>query len=281
VIGKWIKKRSGAVYKVLVQDLMAAAATQSSIRGGGLVSGIVERIEGSGLRAADSVAVITDSFKKRVLAYGVNDDKIVLSPNYSHSNIQPLDRDECRRELGWSHDDLLVIHTGNMGLKQDLGNVIEAARLLAQDRPDIKFYLVGDGSQRAALENQARGMSNVKFFDLFSKELYPKVLGAANVLLINESPDQVDMSLPSKLTSYLAANKRIVAATVKGGATHSAIKSTQGSTTIEAGNSDLLADAICAPNSQFKNHQHIESDPLEQRIQWVFKPIAPSYIFIT
>jgi colanic acid biosynthesis glycosyl transferase WcaI len=217
-------KRKGATLKVLVQDLMAAAASQSGIKGGALVAGIVERLEGWALRNADSVGVITEQFRERVLAFGVSEEKIVVTPNYSQSHIVPMDRNECREFWGWPKDDLIVMHTGNMGLKQDLGNVIEAARIAKISNPNMKFYLVGDGSQKESLVKQASGLDNVIFKDLVSNDHYSRLLGAADVLLINESPNQVDMSLPSKLTSYVAAHRPIISTCNEGSGTALAAK---------------------------------------------------------
>jgi hypothetical protein len=46
----------------------------------------------------------------------------------------------------------VVLHAGNMGAKQALGNVIEASRLAAQRDEPVLFVLMGYGSQRAELE---------------------------------------------------------------------------------------------------------------------------------
>jgi colanic acid biosynthesis glycosyl transferase WcaI len=214
-----MKKRHGSVMKVLVQDLMAAAAEQSNIKGGARAARLVNLLEGWTLRHADSVGVITEQFKERVIAFGVPAEKIVITPNYSQSHIVPMDRDECREFWGWPKDEFIVMHTGNMGLKQDLGNVIEAARIAKISNPNMRFYLVGDGSQRESLVKQASRLDNVIFKNLVSNEDYSRLLGAADVLLINESPNQMDMSLPSKLTSYIAAQRTIVAACNEGSGT--------------------------------------------------------------
>ena len=96
---------------------------------------------------------------------------------------------------------VVAMHSGNMGNKQDLGNVIDAARL-AGNREDIRFVLMGDGSQRAALARQAQGLDNVAFLPPAPENEYADLLAAADILLLNERATVKDMSLPSKLTSY-------------------------------------------------------------------------------
>jgi glycosyltransferase involved in cell wall biosynthesis len=52
-----------------------------------------------------------------------------------------------------------------------------------------------------------------------SDEDYSALLGAADLLLVNERSTQMEMSLPSKLTSYLYSERPVLAAVPRGGAT--------------------------------------------------------------
>ena len=54
-------------------------------------------------------------------------------------------------------DRFLVVHAGNMGVKQGLEVVLGAADLARRAHPDILFLLVGDGAMRPKLE-QAAGL---------------------------------------------------------------------------------------------------------------------------
>jgi len=126
----------------------------------------------------------------------------------------------------------LAVYTGNMGLKQDLGNLVDAARFLTRSLSSVRVVLVGDGSQRCALEAQAQGLWNVRFTGLVDEQLYPVVLAAADVLVVNERASVGEMSLPSKLTSYLAAGRPILAAVAHGGASHRELMSTGGAACI-------------------------------------------------
>src|SRR6185369_7054968 len=96
-----------------------------------------------------------------------------------------------RRGLGWPDGVTIALHSGNMGLKQDLGNIISAARLTAA-RDDVRFVLMGDGSQRRTLESAAQGLPNVQFGELVPDDIYLDVLRAADVLLLNERPSVMD-----------------------------------------------------------------------------------------
>lgn len=238
-----VARRVGCPLTVVVQDLMALATGETGIKGGRRLSSATARLEGMALRAATSVAVVSDSFVPAVKAYGVAAERIALIRNWTHITPAGVTRDDARAALGWPADQFIAVHSGNMGLKQDLGNVVEAARLLSNT--SVTVMLVGDGSQRRALEAEARELRNVRFVDTVGDSLYPVVLAAADVLVVNERPSVGDMSLPSKLTSYLAAGRPIVAAVAEGGASHRELRNTSGAAlTVPPGDSAALAGAL-------------------------------------
>jgi colanic acid biosynthesis glycosyl transferase WcaI len=237
-----IARPTGARVVVIVQDLMARAAGQSGITGGGTVAGVTARLEGYALRRADQVVVVSNAFRQTVHAYGVDDDRIAVLPNWTHITPSAVSRDDARASLGWPADRFLVAHTGNMGLKQDLGTVIEAARRLPEG---LDVLLVGDGNQRRALQQQAADLPNVRFVEPLDEIRYPLALAAADVLLVNERPSVGDMSLPSKLTSYLSAGRPVLAAVTPDGATAAELRRTRGAgLVIRPGDPDLLATSI-------------------------------------
>lgn len=218
VAGARLAKRHNAKLIIIVQDLMGNAAAQSGISGGGKVSQIVARIESWALSQADAVAVVTDGFRPQLAAYGIEDKRICTIRNWAHVSPSEVPREEMRTRLGWAPDDRILLHTGNMGLKQDLGNIIEAARL-SQDRSDLRWVLMGDGSQKNSLIEKARGLKNLDFLPLCDAGAYSSILSAADILLLNELASAEEMSLPSKLTSYFMSGQPVVSAVTSTGTT--------------------------------------------------------------
>jgi len=242
VVGSSLAKRRRVPFGVLVQDLMTAATTQSNISGGDKVAGLASAIESKYLSRADSVAAITESFSNSILELGVDPSRVVVSPNYSVKNIDQIPRNKAREMMGWNENEFILTHTGNMGLKQDLGNLIEAIKLVNSDH--VKLLLVGDGSQRSELEIQAGSNPKIEFMGLVEEKDYSALLSASDVLLLNEAPTITDMSLPSKLTSYEASGKRILGAVVPGGNTAKVLDKLPNAQWVVAGNPAALAEVI-------------------------------------
>ena len=105
-----------------------------------------------------------------------------------------------------------------MGAKQDLENVVQAAEALGRNSV-IKIYLIGHGNQENTLKQMCAGKENISVMAAVLDEDYSALLSAADLLLVNERSTQMEMSLPSKLTSYLYSERPVIAAVPRGGAT--------------------------------------------------------------
>jgi glycosyltransferase involved in cell wall biosynthesis len=246
VVAQRIAARAGAPLVVWVQDLMGRAAAQSGIEGGARVARTVSSVEKWVLQRADEVLVLNSHFADYVQSIGVDAGRLTLRPNWTHvAAPSDADRKQTRARLGWRPDETVVLHTGNMGLKQGLENVIAAARL-ADDRgtDNVRFVLMGDGSQRETLQQEAEGVAAVEFLPPAPSSEYADILAAADILLVNERPSSVDMSLPSKLTSYLRAGRPVIAASPSGGGTAAEVGCSEGGLVIEPGQPHVLLDAV-------------------------------------
>jgi len=241
--GRW-----GIPYAVIVQDLMGRAASETGIRGGRKVAGVIARAEGWSLRKAQLVAAVSEAFFPYLLGVGVPEERIVHLPNWVlHRSVEGSaegDRAQTRRRLGWQDDQLIVLHAGNMGLKQHLEQVLAAAQLAQHSALQVRFVLLGDGNQRSRLEQKAAGLPNVSFMGTQDDTDYDLALRAADILLVSERATVADMSLPSKLTAYCAAGLPIVAAVRSDGATHGEIVRSGAGLLVETDRPDQLLEAI-------------------------------------
>nr|WP_217205878.1 glycosyltransferase [Streptomyces sp. AC550_RSS872] len=219
VIGGGVARRHGVPHVVVVQDLMGAAAAQSGISGGGRVASLVTSVESKILRGAALVGVVHESFVDRVTAMGVPESRVRVVPNWSHVAPSTGDRRAVRARLGWHDEEFVLLHAGNMGLKQGLDVLVEAARIGARETPRLRIVLMGDGSRRTHLERLATGLPNVDFLKPVPDADFPDVLAAADVLALTQRASVDDMSLPSKLTSYFASGRPTVASVAAQGGT--------------------------------------------------------------
>ena len=239
-----LARRHGARLAVWVQDLMGAAAAQSGMAGGGRFAKIAARSERKLLREADHVFAINESFAHHVQELGVAPTSVSVVRNWTHILEPQRARATVRRKLGWENGETVVLHSGNMGYKQALENVVAAAMVAETRRSRVRFVLMGDGSQRPLLELLGRDANRLEILDPVDAADYADTLAAADVLLVNERPSVVGMSLPSKLTSYFRAGRPVVAAVNERSATALEIGASGAGRLVKADDPERLLAAV-------------------------------------
>lgn len=235
-------RAAGVPVGVLVQDIYSVGLQETSR---GRAARAMGRIERRTLRAADGVGVIHDRFRARLVSsLGVDPERIVELRNWTHVR-QPVgaERSTVRARMGWG-EETVVLHSGAMGQKQDLGAVVEAARLAERRGLAVRFVLMGDGGERARLEAQAAGLSAVTFLDPVDERHFADVLSAADVLLVHERPGVVEMAVPSKLTSYFSVGVPVLAATDEHSTTAEEVARADAGLVIAPGDPEELLEGV-------------------------------------
>ncbi len=234
---------AGAPVGVVVQDLYGRAMAETGLMGGRAAAGSA-RLESGLLRRADGVVAIHDSFRRSLTTLGVAPERITTIRNWSHIDQHHGDARALRRALGWRPDEVIALHAGNMGAKQGLETVIEAARLADRRGLSVRVVLLGTGHQRAHLEALGRGVSTLQFLDPLPRGDFETALAAADVLVLNEQPGITEMCVPSKLTSYFTAGRPVVAATSPLSAATTEIATSGAGVAVTPGEPAGLLDAI-------------------------------------
>jgi SAM-dependent methyltransferase len=110
-----------------------------------------------------------------------------------------------------------VIYCGTVGMAQGVGTLLDAATKLAHEGDPSEFLIVGDGAERAELEQtaQTRGLTNVRFAGRVDRDQVPGMIGSADIAVVclRDVPLFED-ALPTKMLEYMAAGRPVVASAV-------------------------------------------------------------------
>ena len=162
------------------------------------------------MRAFDRVSTISARMQARLVAKGLPPERTRLFPNWVDINddlpASRMEAESARKELGLPTDKVVVLYAGNMGVKQGLEILVEAAWGLRKNSA-IHFVLCGEGSARAYLERAARELRNVQFLPLQPPEKLNTLLNAADIHILPQRADAADLVMPSKLLGMLASGK--------------------------------------------------------------------------
>jgi colanic acid biosynthesis glycosyl transferase WcaI len=193
---------------------------------------------------SDAITVLSDDLKQNLVTKGVDPAKVHVIPNFVDTEeISPRERDNSYREEYGLTGKTVVMYAGNIGLSQAFDSVLDAASALAYEE-DLVFVINGQGAQRAALENKARGMANVKFVDMQPANRLPEVLAAGDIHLIPLKKGLANSSVPSKTYSILAAGRPFVASVDEGTEIARVAERSGGGIAVAPEDSEALAKAL-------------------------------------
>ncbi len=196
-----------------VQDLPVDLALSVGMLKPGRLVALARALERWGYRFSEKVVSISPGFDAPLRASGVSDRQLVLIPNWGdETSASPEQTATWRARLGAGPDEFLAVYAGNMGEKQDLETPVRA--ITSADMSGVRLALVGDGAARPLLEAQVAAAQSeaVQMLPLQPREAVAGILSAADVLLLTQRADVLDSVAPSKLLSYMAAGRPVVAA---------------------------------------------------------------------
>jgi colanic acid biosynthesis glycosyl transferase WcaI len=208
----FIARLSGARAWLHIQDYEVDAAFSLGLLQGDVARRLLTKLESWLMRRFDRVSTISDSMIKRASAKGVEACRLAYFPNWVDlEGIHPLTEPSLYRAmLGIPDDAVVALYSGNMGGKQGLEIMAEAARMLA-DQQNLHFVFCGNGAGKSDLVRLTDGGSNVRFLDLQPMEKLNDLLGLADIHLLPQRADAADLVMPSKLTGMLASGRAVVA----------------------------------------------------------------------
>ncbi len=242
-----IAHRFRVPFGVVVQDIYSEGVRElgSDSPKANRAAEAMRRLESRVLRSANAILTIHDQFATTLrVRHGARPEDITIVGNWAHIPPATKARADQRASMGWGGDEYVVLHAGNMGAKQGLENVVEAARLADTQNLPLRYVLMGDGNQRPSLERAAMGVRRIQFLPSSDSSTYADILAAADLLLVNERPGVAEMSLPSKLTSYCAAGRPILAATGGTGATAAVVTASGAGLVVPPGEPATLNEAV-------------------------------------
>lgn len=211
LLGQRLKTRTGARLIAYVQDLYPdIAVALGKVREGWLTRAIRGRMLAA-YRQADQVVVLSADMRQRLIEWGVAADRITSIPNWVDTRtVFPIKSNNPFREQEGLGDRFVVMHSGNMGLSQQLTTTLDAMALV--ESPDLQLLLIGGGAEKHLLEDRARqqGLRNVRFLPYQPREALAASLSAADVHLISLHPEAHHCLMPSKLYGILASGTAVL-----------------------------------------------------------------------
>ncbi len=161
------------------------------------------------------VTVISEWFRRILVAKGVAENKLVVIPNFVDVEyMRPTPKANAFTTEHALENKFVVMYAGNIGLTQGMETILEATASL-RHLSDLHFVIVGDGARRAWLETQLVTMQypNVSLLPYQSPSVMPQLYGTSDLCLVPLKRGTAQDTFPSKIYTIMAAAKPVVAST--------------------------------------------------------------------
>lgn len=235
-------RRRGCAFIFWLQDIYSVAIDRvlrnKAGLAGAMVGGWYRRVERQLLRRSDAVVAISADFVADVRAAGVAAERIHVIENWA-----PLDGLDYRPPdaAGEVERPARFVYTGTLGYKHNPGLL---AQLAAQPGAEVHVYSEGRSADELKAQAAREGLDNLVVRPWVPFAELPGVLAAADVLVAMIEPDAGTYSVPSKVLTYLAAGRPILAAIPPGNlAARLLVREEAGLVRAPADIDGLLADA--------------------------------------
>ena len=216
ILGSLVKAFSHKKFIYCLQDIFPDSLAGTGLaKKGGLLWKIGRVIENFTYRNADKIIVISEDFKKNIMAKGVPEEKIVVIYNWVDEeavvNI-PREKNVLFDRYGLDRNKFYITYNGNIGLTQNMDMLMEVAKAL-EPNEDIQFVLVGNGAYLEQVKQiiKDRHLVNVTLLPFQPYEEISHVFSLGDVSLVISKPGVGANSVPSKTWSIMSASRPVLA----------------------------------------------------------------------
>jgi len=212
IAGRLLSRIKRCPFIFMVSDLWPESGIQLNAIRSRLLIRIAKWLEWSTYQRASLVWALSQGIQTILIQRGLSPEHVFLLTNGADTTkFCPLQKVYARAELGWDNK-FTILYAGTHGVSHGLTTVLDAAEQM-QDRTEMHFLFVGDGSEKAGLMKQARSrkIRNVSFLDALPYDHMPLALAAADIcLVLMRKVPLFEGRLPLKMFEVMASGRPIL-----------------------------------------------------------------------
>lgn len=213
----WVKKFTHQPLIYNLQDIFPDSLVGTGLtRNGSLLWKIGRVIENYTYKHADKIIVISEDFKKNIMAKGVPEDKIAVIYNWVDQNAVvdvPRENNTLFDKYNLDRSKFYLEYSGNIGLTQNMDMLLEVMKELQTEKSEIRLVLIGEGAYKKQVEEIIKrdGITNVDMLPFQPYEQISEVFSLGDAGLVISKPGVGSNSVPSKTWSIMSASRPVIA----------------------------------------------------------------------
>lgn len=209
-----IKKCRQIPFVYNLQDIFPDSLVGTGLaKKGGLLWKIGRVVENFTYRNADKIIVISQDFRRNIMAKGVPEEKIEVIYNWVDENaVQPVAKGEnpLYEEFGLSREAFTVVYAGNLGNAQNIGIILEAAKRF---NDGVQFVVFGTGGLEEEIRRRIaeEGLTNVRLLPLQPYERVSQVYSLGDACVVSCKEGLGGSAMPSKTWTIMSCGRPVIA----------------------------------------------------------------------
>lgn len=216
IMGAMVRKKRGIPFVYNLQDIFPDSLISTGLaKKNGILWKIGRTIENFTYKHADKIIVISEGFKKNLMAKGVPESKIEVVYNWVDEEAVisiPRNKNKLFARYNLDSSNFYVTYNGNIGHTQNMDMLLEVASDLKQFG-DIHFVIVGDGAYHSKVKHiiTNSNLTNVHLLPFQPYEDISHVFSLGDVSIVISKPGVGNNSVPSKTWSIMSASRPVLA----------------------------------------------------------------------
>jgi len=215
VAGRWLSFFKFKPWIMEVRDLWPESIAAVGAMNEGRVYKFLEWVELRLYKSAKKIIVVTDTFKRKITARGIDASKIDVHKNGVILDLfKPIPKDNELTEANPQfHGKKVFAYIGTHGMAHGLSFILNSLPKLQESLPQAHFLFIGEGAEKENLLKQAEDLKlkNVTFMPFVPKHEVVRYLSLMDVALVNlKKSDTFKTVIPSKIFEAAALQKPIL-----------------------------------------------------------------------
>jgi colanic acid biosynthesis glycosyl transferase WcaI len=214
-------KQTGAKFIFWLQDAIGMATRkileQKIQIAGGLIGRYYERLEKRMMKQSDGVMVISEDFLPLMEEWHIPDERVYLMPNWAVlEELEVVSKRNAWSERMGLADQFCFLYSGILGFKHNPELFIQLAKEFKETK-DVRVVVIAEGEAAEWLRKakETEELRNLMLLPYQPAELFAQVMGTGDVLMAILKPEAGAYSMPSKVLSYLCAQRALLLAIPK------------------------------------------------------------------
>lgn len=196
-----------------IQDLWPESLTDAGGINSKIVINFTDNLMNYFYNKSEFILVQSRGFINHLVKKGISEVKIKYIPNTVESFYRPVEKNEYYKNM--FPEGFNILFAGNIGFAQDFETIIKAAKKLENENIYVNWIILGEGRAKSTAISLIKDLNlENRFFFLgaFPSEEMPHFFSCSDLLLVSLKKSQIfSLTIPSKIQSYLACKKPIIA----------------------------------------------------------------------